>query len=130
MSPRLSASPKLSASRPGGGAAALGKSAQDPKRPGQCGEIRYQGQDERGSRYHAELAHGRQVGQCEREKAAGVDERGKEDWAGGGEHGAPERIARRTVRAALLKVIKKMPLIVLGRAENGRADENRRDVER
>src|ERR1700674_3344670 len=107
-----------------------GSARQDPKRTRQCGEVGYQCQHERRCRHHAELPHRRKIREREREKAAGVDERCEQNRTTRGEHRVLQRTARGAARAAFLKMIEKMHLIVLGRSQHGRADENRGNVER
>jgi len=67
---------------------------------------------------------------CQRQKAAGVDERCKKNRAPGDQHGVLQGAGRRAGRAAFLKMVEEVDLIVLGRSQDGRADEDRCNIER
>ncbi len=104
--------------------------SQDPQRGRQRGEIGKQRQHECGGGDDAELAHRRQVRKREREKAAGIDESGEHDRAAGYQQRMSQSAGRRAARAAFLKMVEEMYLVVLGGAQDRRADEDGGDIER
>src|SRR5580704_8330444 len=90
------------------------KSAQNPQRARQCGEIGEQGENKRRRGNDAELAHRRQVRKRQRQKAAGVDEGRKQNRAAGDQQGVLQSAVNRAGRAAFLKMVVKVYLVILG----------------
>src|SRR6266702_5725381 len=98
--------------------------AENPQGARQRGEIGQQREDEGRRGDYPELAHGGQIGEGEREKAARVDESGEQYGASCNQHGMFQRDAGRVGRAAFLEVIEKVDLVVLRRSQYGRADQD------
>src|ERR1700726_758889 len=85
--------------------------AENPQCAGQGSEVGQQGQDEGRRGNYPELAHGRQVGEGQGQKAARVDESGKQYGAPGNQHGVLQGAAGRVGRTAFQEMIEEVHLV-------------------